>query len=394
MNAFMWIGFFTSLAAILVIARRNVALALAAGAVVLALFTLPPLQFPGLAWRAVTDPSVIALAVAVGFIPLIGGLLREGGLMDDLVNNLRIGKRGIMTISPAILGLLPMPGGALFSAPILDRCGRDEPSDLKVAVNIWFRHLLILIYPLSSDLIATAAIAALNLYTAILYLLPSFALATALGVIFYARRIKGRMTYDRPFSLGRLLLPIAVILLAPILDFTLKLVLRLPVKEIATVAGVVCAFVAAACLSPRRVDLAGVIRRSRFWNFSLIIFGLFLFLKVFQASNLTGLIASLPIPLLLLCEIAGFVIAFAAGRVLLPASVVFPIYLAARPVTPIVFGLIYTSVFFGYVMSPTHPCMSFTCEYFDAPFKDVARLLAPLVAVIMAAVLAVSAFLL
>ena len=128
-----WFGFIISLIVILTVARKNLPLALFCGAIVLGLFTLPLISILQQILYTFTDLSIIFLALAMGIIPMIGGTMKESGQMDDLVNNLRIGKKGIMALSPAIMGLLPMPGGALLSAPIIEKAGAGVANDLKVA---------------------------------------------------------------------------------------------------------------------------------------------------------------------------------------------------------------------------------------------------------------------
>ncbi len=169
-----WVGFVVSLVIILVVARKSLPLALFCGAIVLGLFTMPVITIFEKILFTLTDLSIIFLALAMGVIPMIGGAMKQSGQMDDLVNNLRIGRKGLMALSPAIMGLLPMPGGALLSAPILEKGGEGVPNDLKVAINDWFRHLFVMIYPLSSALIASAKISDLSVYTAMLYLMPTF----------------------------------------------------------------------------------------------------------------------------------------------------------------------------------------------------------------------------
>jgi hypothetical protein len=51
-----------------------------------------------------------------------------------------------------------------------------------------------------------------------------------------------------------------------------------------------------------------------------------------------------------------------------------PIYLIMSTITPPIFALIYTSIFFGYIISPVHPCVSVTLEYFNVPMKNFLRL--------------------
>lgn len=371
-----WLGFVISLIIILVVARKSLPLALFCGAIILGLFTLPIITIFEKILFTITDFSIIFLALAMGIIPMIGGAMKQSGQMDDLVNNLRIGQKGLMASSPAIMGLLPMPGGALLSAPILEKGGKGVPSDLKVAINDWFRHLFVMIYPLSSALIASAKISDLSVYTAMLYLMPTFFFALFLGYIFFIRRVKGNMDYSDPFSLKKLVIPLGIILVAPFLDFLLKKLFTLPIKEIATLVGVVTAFVLAFTISKVKLDLWDIAKKMKAWNFALIILGMFIFLHIFQASNIADLIAALPLPAVTLCVIAGFILGIATGRVLLPASIIIPVYITTSAITPSVFALIYTSIFFGYVISPVHPCVAVSIEYFDVPLRKFFKLLA------------------
>ncbi|UCD19737.1 MAG: DUF401 family protein [candidate division WOR-3 bacterium] len=367
-------------------------LALFCGAIILGLFTLPLLTIGRLVAGTVSDASVLLLGLAMGFIPMIGGTMKESGQMDALVNNLRIGKRGLMALSPAMMGLLPMPGGALLSAPILEKGGVGVSDDLKVAINDWFRHLFVLIYPLSSALIASAKIVDLSVYSAALYLLPTFCVALFLGYVFLVRRVNGKIDYAEAFSLKGLLMPLGIVLIAPALDFSLKKLVFLPVQELATVTGVGVAFVFSILLSRNRLDLIAIARKMKPWNFTLIIVGMFIFLNIFRASNAASAIASIPLPPLTLCVVAGFFLGVATGRVILPASIILPVYLSSASITPVVFALIYTGIFFGYVISPVHPCVGVSVEYFNVPMKNFLKLLMIPTLIIFILVLIISSF--
>uniref|UniRef100_A0A7C4XTD0 DUF401 family protein n=1 Tax=candidate division WOR-3 bacterium TaxID=2052148 RepID=A0A7C4XTD0_UNCW3 len=369
------LGFIIAFAIIVVIGQKNLPVALFCGSIILGLFTTFPRHIFKIFLSTITDPSTILLSIIVFFIPMIGGIMRDSGQMDNIVKNLRIGKRGIMAISPAIMGLLPMPGGALFSAPIMEKSGEGVSDDLKVAINIWYRHLLILIYPLSSDLIATTKIAGLNIYNAIFHLLPALIIATILGQIFLLNRVQGNISYKESFSLKNLLIPLFVILIAPFLDFIFKAVSLFPIKEIGTLIGVTTGFILSLVFSPWKVNLRTVFNKMKPYKFSLIIFGIFFFLNIFKNSGIDKFITAVPFPPLILCIMGGFVLAVGTGRVLLPSSIIFPIFLISNNVTPIDFCLIYTSIFFGYVISPVHPCISVTCEYFSASLKAAIKLM-------------------
>ncbi len=387
-----WIGFIISLIVILIVARKNLPLALLCGAIILGLFTLPLVSILDEIIHTFTDLSIIFLALAMGVIPMIGGVMKASGQMDDLVNNLRIGRKGLMALSPAIMGLLPMPGGALLSAPILEKGGEGVADDLKSVINNWFRHLFVMIYPLSSALIASAKISNLNLYTAALSLLPVFAFALFLGYIFFIRKVHGNIIYSSSFSLKKLLIPLCIILIAPFLDFVLKKIFAFHVKEIATLIGVSTAFILSWRLSRTKLNLKEISKKMKPWNFSLIILGMFIFLHIFQSSNVADLIASIPLPPATLCVVAGFILGFATGRVLLPASIILPVYLATSAISPFAFAIIYTSIFFGYIISPVHPCVCVTIEYFNVPLKKFFKLLAAPTFIIFVITLLISIF--
>ncbi len=386
----LWFGFIISLVVILIVARRSLPLALFCGAIVLGLFTIPPLTIFEQIITTLSDLSIIILAIAMGVIPMIGGTMKHSGQMDDLVNNLRIGKKGLMALSPALMGLLPMPGGALLSAPILEKGGEGVSADLKVAINDWFRHLFVMIYPLSSALIASAKIADLNVYIAALYLLPTCAFALFLGYMFFVRKVHGTLVYSSPFSLKKLLIPLGIILIAPFLDFTLKKIFMLPIQEIATVIGVTASFLLSWRLSQINLNLQEISKKMKPWNFSLIILGMFIFLHIFKSSNVAHLIASVPLSPATLCVVAGCILGFATGRVLLPASIILPVYVLSSVLSPLTFTIIYTSIFFGYVISPVHPCVGVSLEYFNVPLKDFFKLLALPTFVIFIVVLLIS----
>ena len=282
----VWIGFSLTIVLLLFVSRKNLALGMAIAAAVLAAFTLTPAAFGEALWRTISDPSVLLLALIVGIIPLIGGAMEASGEMERLVSNLRIGVRPFLAFAPALLGMLPMPGGALLSAPLIERGAGHTAPDVKAAANVWFRHALLLVYPLGPALIASAKIANLDVYAVIPYLIPAFLLTLITGYLFLLRRAGGRLSQSGPFSLVGLLVPLAIILAAPLLDLLLKGTVNLPVAEIATTFGVSVILVAAIIVGRLRArQLGAVFRRAGPWKYSLIVLAMFAFLNVFTSSG-------------------------------------------------------------------------------------------------------------
>jgi integral membrane protein (TIGR00529 family) len=376
----LWIGFSLSVVLLLFVSRKNLALGMAIAAAVLAAFTLSPAAFGDALWRTISDPSVLLLALVVGLIPLIGGAMETSGEMERLVSNLRIGVRPFLAFAPALLGMLPMPGGALLSAPLIERGAGHTAPDVKAAANVWFRHALLLVYPLGPALIASAKIAGLDVYAVIPYLVPAFLLTVGAGYVFLLRRASGRMMQRGAFSVVGLIVPLAIILIAPLLDLLLKGTIDLPVAEIGTSVGVFVSLVAATAVGRLRFrQLGAIFRRMTPWKYTLIVLAMFAFLNVFTASGVPERIAAMTLPPVVLCVVIGAVLGLITGRIQAPMSIVLPIYASTYgAMSAPVFALTYFAVFLGYILTPIHPCISVSVEYFKTsmgPF--LRRLIAP-----------------
>ena len=369
-----WLGFFVSITVLLLVSRKNLALSLFAASITLGLFTVSPYNIGIKIWETLTDPSVILLAIAMGIIPLIGGALEISGKMDDLVNNLRIGKKKFLMFSPALIGMLPMPGGALLSAPLVEKGGKGVTPENKAALNVWFRHAFLLIYPLSAFLIVSTKIAGLDVYTVLPYLLPFFIFTVILGYFFFLRNAGGGIKYTKKFSLKKLLFPLFVILVAPLIDFLIQSMFELPVREIGLVIAVAVSFILAFVLGNLNLSsIKHISKKMKPWNFAFIIIGMFVFINIFKASGVPELISGLTLPNIVLCVFISFLLGMVTGRVQVPASIVIPTYLATSGLSfmsPLVFVITFFSIFIGYVISPVHPCVAVSTEYFKIKYQD------------------------
>jgi integral membrane protein (TIGR00529 family) len=376
----IWTGFFFALAVLLIVSRKNFAGAMFLGAFVLAVFTIPFNEIAPPFISAFTDPSTILLAIAVGLIPIIGGTLKDTGQMDNLVRNMRIGKKAFLAVSPALLGMLPMPGGALLSAPMVEKAGKGVTKEKKCGLNVWFRHILFLIYPLTPALIVSVKIAHLDLYHVLLYLAPFFLFSTFLGYFFFLHKIRGEIDYEKKPSLRKLLPPLTVILVAPILDFLIKTFFAPSIPEAATLIAITSSLIIAVVIIGRSGvrEFGRIAWKSKPWDFAFIIVGMAVFLNVFQISGIPTLIESLQITPVLLCVVIGFLLGFATGRIQTPALIIIPIFLTKGWILSApVFAVMFFSIFLGYVLSPIHPCVSLSAQFFLVEIKDFLKVILP-----------------
>jgi len=379
-----WLGFFLSIAALLIISQKSLGAAMFVGAFILGVFMIPERLLSTII-SSMIDPSTLTLSVIVGLIPLIGGTLNETGQIDRLISNMRIGKKPFLILSPALIGLLPMPGGALLSAPIVDKAGKGLSKEKKAAINVWFRHILYLIYPISANFMVSTAAAGLGLYQPIPHLTVTFLFSLCLGYLFFLRGDLGKMVYEKKFSLKNLLLPLTALLIAPLLDILIRTFLLLPFKEIGTLIAVMASLLFS--LIAGKVDL-GRLRKimdiAKPWNFAFMMMGIMVFLEVFKNSGILRLFEVVPMTPESLYLI-GVALGFVTGRMITPAGIVFPIYLTKfGAVSPSTFALIYFGIFLGYVLTPVHPCVSLTSESMEVEVKDYLKAIIPPVTIALA----------
>ena len=134
---------------ILVAIKKKISLgnAFILGAILIGLlFGLRPGAMISSAVASVLMPKTLALAVIVTLILILSSSMEEGGNMERLVENFRglvTNPRLNLAIFPALIGLLPMPGGAIFSAPMVKELGNRSglrPDQLSF-INYWYRHI-------------------------------------------------------------------------------------------------------------------------------------------------------------------------------------------------------------------------------------------------------------
>lgn len=151
---------------ILILARVKVPLAAAvlvgAGAVGL-LFGLPPMEILRAGGMGAAQPRTIGLIVVMFLLLLLSELMRHTGQLDEIVTEVRALLRrpvAAMAALPAFIGLLPMPGGALFSAPMVETAAGDHrpAGGMLSAINYWFRHIWEYWWPLYPGVILAVSI--------------------------------------------------------------------------------------------------------------------------------------------------------------------------------------------------------------------------------------------
>ena len=136
--------------------------------------------------ESLLDLKTVSLALIVSLILVLSNSMEKAGQMQrllasfqGLVSNPRLN----LTIFPALIGLLPMPGGAVFSAPMVKELGaRSRLKNGQLSyINYWFRHIWEYWWPLYPGVLLTVVMADINLVVYVLSMVPLTLAAIALG---------------------------------------------------------------------------------------------------------------------------------------------------------------------------------------------------------------------
>jgi integral membrane protein (TIGR00529 family) len=353
------------------------------------LFRLPALEVLKQAWIAVIDLKTLRLVAAVLLITSLGELLQEVESMQRLINSLQeliADPRLVLAIIPALIGLLPMPGGAMMSAPMIQEIGTqlELSPERKTYINYWFRHVWEYIFPLYPALILMSGILDIPLSRLMLAQAPLTVGAIAGGVLVGLRGI-GRPPEEpeemesgprsqRWHSLRTLALSIWPIALVIVLSLGFGLELALSLVVAIVLAAVVHR------MSPR--TLGGVLRRSLSPGTALLVFSIMIFKQIVLASGaadtLSTALAAWGIAPVVTTAAVPFVLGLLTGLTMSMVGIGFPVLL------PLISGselylnhavLAFGAGFIGVLLSPMHLCLALTREYFHAKWAGLYRLL-------------------
>ena len=144
---------------VLLYRKIGLGVALTVSALLMSLLSLGLFETGTVLLETCVDPTSLSLVFASFFIMLMSVLYKETGLVDDLTKSLGSfikNSKIIVSVLPAVIGLMPVAGGALMSAPMVDaeadKLGLDDAK--KTFINIWFRHVIIPVYPVTQFIVS------------------------------------------------------------------------------------------------------------------------------------------------------------------------------------------------------------------------------------------------
>jgi len=297
-------------------------------------------------------------------------------LGQGLSSTLRDPRLGLATI-PAVVGLMPVAGGALLSAPVVESLGAPIglTAEALAYINVWFRHVLIYSYPFSQLIVVLSQLTGVPILTLMTATLPMTILMAAIGTAALLKvkvepleQVSRRSREDLKALVP---LGVAVALLVPLVPL---------IGNWAIPLGTSVAVLVLVRLRKALKLLPHALISERVGDIILAVVAVIVLREVISLSNISMELQEAVsgfIRVELALAILSTLVSIATGSVMTGLFVSLPILssLGVDSVGSIL--LIYTYSFLGYIASPTHLCLLYTVKYFKANLLGTYRYLLP-----------------
>lgn len=386
------------LAILVVLLRRKmyIGTVMGIGALILALLYLtPPVRFLEGVYRASMAPKSLEMTAMLVFTMIMENILRKTGTLKKMVESLSEilpDSRMIMAAMPAMIGMLPSPGGAVFSAPMVGEASAhlEIGADQKAFINYWYRHIWEYVSPLYPGIILVSGLTHIPFRKLALANAPF-----ALSVVFWGAlfcfagigpaRVPRREEMGKGKAAGTFAWTVAPIIL------TLVLVVILGVNPVVAMGGVTVALYAIHRYPPAKVWES--LRESVSAKALFLVIGIMVFQETLRVTGaldgVSRFFAESGLPPYLVLFALPFLAGLMTGLTIAYVGITFPILMPLMGGDTPSLGLLalaFGSGFAGVMLSPVHLCLVLTREYFNADMTRVYhRLWAPSALVLVAA---------
>lgn len=344
--------------------------------------------------------------------------LNKAGRMERTVTALKSwfsNKKMLLVGLPALVGLLPMPGGAIFSAPLVasvDGSG-ELKAEQRVAVNYWFRHIWEYWWPLYPGVVLTIRYSELPMALFLLIQIP-FTLAAATGGYFFMlRKVKRENRPHRdgkpePEALLAALGPIAMLVFIAVLGSAVLPVTGLSgtvSNLLSMLAGLLVAIAAVfhGKASAWRPSLQ-LFKKTDTWQMVVLVIGILAFSAVIKApldAAGTTLVTAMRdefihagIPLIAIIVLIPFLSGLGTGIAIGFVSASLPVVFALLGPDPPMGIMAATAAFafamgfMGVMLSPIHVCFVVTSGYFKTQlFRNYRLIMGPIAVMLIASLM-------
>ena len=373
-----------SIIGILILLRLRVhpGLAIFVGSLLISLLVLPLPSIPSLMLESLFNYQTLSLLVIIASALSLSYLMEERGLLAKLATTMEsISPKLALHFIPAVIGLVPMPGGALVSATaardLVKRMGLTP--EQSTFINYWFRHVWEFSLPVYPSIIITSVIFSVPLSLVVATLSPMTALTIvsgavlSYGILKKTPKVKGRPTKNIAYNLIRASWPI--LLLVPSIMLGLEAMIAFPL-------------ILALLAIQQRVnwpELKKAFKSGLDLRILFLLYAVMLYKATIESSGAAQRLfldmQAMGLPASVMLAALPFIMGFAAGLSMAFAGVALPLlmpYIASDSgVNGPTLLLAFVSGMMGILLSPLHLCLILSAEYFKANLVKVYQYILP-----------------
>lgn len=377
--------------------KIHLGLSLIIGSIFLSfLFPMTPANYFKAVFAGIFSLETISLAIIVVGILILSNGMSLAGRLNRIVETFKrlVGESRITLVTfPALIGLLPMPGGAIFSAPMVGAMSQNsvlQPHH-KVTINYWFRHIWEFWWPLYPGVILALSLTKISPWRFIFLNSPMTVISLAAGYLLLLRHVTLAEIKQRDFSRQNVQHFLAEV--APILTMIFSLILfgavfnyinikHLLIERLPIFLGLMLSFgwvIVADKLS--WLQVRSLLLKKSVLEFALLVFGIMIFKSVLEkcggVTMLKNELINYNIPILLLIMILPFIAGLVTGIAVAFVGTSFPVILplinSGAPMSDngaLIF-IAYVMGWVGMMLCPVHICLLLTRDYFKANLLKV-----------------------
>jgi len=346
------------------------------------LFHLPVAKIGMDLVSATLDEKTLLLIAALFTILFFSNLLKETGRMNKILEGFRYilkDMRVVVALLPAMIGLMPLVGGALVSAPMVVE-GSDQlklSPERRTFINYWFRHVWEYILPTYPALILAATLVGVpvrKLGWVNFPLTPVAILSGAMIGFWGISNSKEGGEVSQRTSVWELLTNLLPLIFALVLVIGFKV-------ELAYAFGLtILGMILFNRIDPRTILKA--LKGSLSIELLLTVVTVMGFKKVLESSQailtISTFLSSSGVPFRLIAIFVPLIVGLMTGMTIAPIAIGFPILIPLFQNDPDFLNymmLAFASGIAGDLLSPFHLCLVLTKDYFHAEWKGIFRLL-------------------
>lgn len=369
-----------SIAVILIVLglRLHPGFAVLAGSLIVLVLALPLASLPSCLIESLIDYQTLRLFVMVTSALTLSSLMQERGLLAKLAATLEgINPKLALHLIPSVIGLVPMPAGALVSATAsqgLAKRMRLAPDQITF-INYWFRHIWEFFLPVYPSIILTSVVFSVPFSFLVVTLCPLSVVAVAIGSIINYRilksvpKMKGESHGNIALDLLKASWPILTILSLVLVGVDAVIAFPLPLILLTLQQ------------RPKWHELRQALKYGLDLKILLLLYAIMLYKATIEDSGIANAVfqdmRAIGLSSTLILVLLPFIMGFASGYgptfagIALPLLV--PFVIQSSTVSRSALLVAYTSGYIGLLLSPLHLCLILSARYFGARLARVYR---------------------